>query len=205
MSYSNFQIQDILKQFAITLNERINLFADVNEVDYSEHLAFTIQENLTLAVTINTEKSRSEMIITPILLELRRQLNYQIGLFSGKDFNVDPEKGLNGICDYLISLSPEQLLIRSPVIAIVEAKKEDIISGLGQCIAEMIAAQIFNQREDNNIKTIYGVVTSGTNWRFVKIEKETVYIDTIEYYIKDIGKLLGILKSCLRDSLPREG
>ncbi|MEA5472310.1 hypothetical protein [Spirulina sp. 06S082] len=201
MSYSNFQIRDIIKKFAITLNERSNLFADIVDVEYSEHLAFTIQENLTLAVTINTEKSRSEMIITPILLELRRQLNYQISLFSGKDFNVDPEQGLKGICDYLISLSPEQLLICSPVIAVVEAKKEDIISGLGQCIAEMIAAQIFNQREENNIKTIYGVVTSGTNWRFLKIEETTVYIDNVEYYIKDIGKILGILKSCLRNCL----
>ncbi len=198
MSYSNFQINDILKNFDVSLNERINLFADIPEIEYSEHLAFTLQEDLSLAVTINTEKSRSEMIITPILLELRRQANYEISLFSGKDFTVDPERGLNGICDYIISLSPEQLLILSPVIVVVEAKKEDIISGLGQCIAEMIASQIFNQREGNNIKNIYGAVTSGTNWRFLKLENNIVYIDKIEYYIKDVGKILGILKSFLQ-------
>lgn len=198
MAYSNFQINDILKNFKINLNEKLNLFAHIPEIEYSDHLAFTIEEDLTLAVTINTEKSRSEMIITPILLELRRQLNYEISLFSGKDFTVDSEQGLNGICDYLISLSSEQLLILSPVIAVVEAKKEDLISGLGQCMAEMIAAQIFNQRENNQIKTIYGVVTSGTNWRFLKLENTTIYIDKIEYYIKDVGKILGILKSCLQ-------
>lgn len=197
MSYSNFQVKDVIKNFDITLNEKVNLFKDIAEIEYSEHLAFTIEENLSLAVNINTEKSRSEMIITPILLELRRQLNYEISLFSGKDFTVDLEQGLNGICDYLISKSPEQLLIISPVIAVVEAKKEDIISGLGQCIAEMIAAQIFNQREENDIKYIYGIVTSGTNWRFLKLENTTVFIDKIEYYIKDLGKILGILKSCV--------
>jgi hypothetical protein len=102
MSYSNFQVQDVLKNFGIILNEKLNLFKDIAEIKYSEHLAFTMEENLSLAVNINTEKSRSEMIITPILLELRRQLNYEISLFSGKDFNVDSEQGLNGICDYLI-------------------------------------------------------------------------------------------------------
>lgn len=198
MAYSNFQLKDIIKKFDIIINEKFNLFEHITEVEYSEHLAFTLKENLTLAISINTEKSRSEMIITPILLELRRQLNYQIGLFSGKDFNVDIEQGLNGICDYLISLSSEQLLILSPVIAVVEAKKEDIIAGLGQCIAEMIAAQIFNQREENNIKNIFGVVTSGTNWRFLKLENNTVYIDNVEYYIKDVGKILGILRNCLQ-------
>ncbi len=198
MAYSNFQINDILKNFNINLNEKLNLFGNIPEIEYSDHLAFTLEEDLSLAVTINTEKSRSEMIITPILLELRRQLNYEISLFSGKDFTVDSEQGLNGICDYLISLSSEQLLILSPVIAVVEAKKEDIISGLGQCMAEMIAAQIFNQRENNHIQTIYGVVTSGTNWRFLKLENTTIDIDKIEYYIKDVGKILGILKSCLQ-------
>jgi hypothetical protein len=198
MAYSNFKLSDILKQFSITLNEKVNLFADVTQVKYSEHLNFELKENLSLAVTINTEKSRSEMIIAPILLELRRQLNYEISLFSGKDFTVDPEQGLNGVCDYLISLSSEQLLILSPVIAVVEAKKEDLISGLGQCIAEMIAAQIFNQQEGNRINNIYGAVTSGTNWRFLKLENRTVYVDMVEYYIQDVGKILGILKSCLQ-------
>jgi hypothetical protein len=64
---------------------------------------------------------------------------------------------------------------------------------MGQCIAEMVAAQIFNQQSGNNIETIYGVVTSGTNWRFLTLRDRIVYIDTIEYYIKEIDKILGIL------------
>lgn len=66
------------------------------------------------------------MIITPILLELRRKANYEISLFSGSDFNVDFEKGLSGYCDFLISRSKEQLTINAPVIIIVEAKNENI-------------------------------------------------------------------------------
>jgi len=90
-------------------------------------------------------------LIAPILTEVRRQVNYQISLFSGTDFNVDLEKGLIGYCDFLLSASKEQFFISAPVITIVEAKNENIIGGLGQCVAEMVAAQIFNQRQGIDI------------------------------------------------------
>lgn len=98
----------------------------------------------------------------PNLTEVRRQVNYQISLFSGTDFNVDIEKGLVGYCDFLLSASREQFFVGAPVITIVEAKNENIIGGLGQCVTEMVAAQIFNQRQSLDIPIIYGVVTSGT-------------------------------------------
>jgi hypothetical protein len=118
-------------------------------------------------------------------------------LFSGKEFNVAPERGLNGFCDFLISLSPEQLLIKAPVIAIVEAKNDNIQLGLGQCIAEMVAAQLFNQKHNTLIQTVYGCVTTGTNWKFLKLQDKTVEIDLNEYFINDIGKILGILSHFL--------
>jgi hypothetical protein len=83
--------------------------------------------------------------------------------------------------------------LTAPIIALVEAKKEDLNLGLGQCLAEMVAAQIFNQKNDRAIDTIYGIVTSGTNWRFLKLINQEVYIDLSEYYLQDIGKIFGIL------------
>ena len=91
------------------------------------------------------------MIIAPVLLELRKQFKHQISLFSGVEFTVDSERGLNGICDFVISKNPEQLSIRTPVVIVVEAKNENLKAGFGQCIAEAIAAQIFNERENNQI------------------------------------------------------
>jgi hypothetical protein len=121
-----------------------------------------------------------------------------ISLFSGVDFNVDNGRGLNGICDFLISLSSEQLFIKSPVVTLVEAKKENIMAGLGQCIAEMIAAQIFNEQEGNRIPIISGVVTSGNIWKFLRLEKQELSIDLDEYYLRDIENILGILADCLK-------
>jgi len=197
MAYSDFKIDTIIKKFELIISENVNLFGDVSEIQPSEMLMVLLKENAPLALDINTEKARSEMIIAPILLEVRRQVNYRVGLFSGSEFNVAPEKGLNGTFDFLISLSPETLFIKAPVIALVEAKKEDIKAGLGQCVAEMLAAQLFNQQEENAIPVIYGAVTSGNIWRFLKLEDNIVYIDNVEYYLNQIGKILGILISAV--------
>ncbi len=197
MAYSEFKLKELVKQFDLTLQENQDLFADILEVEPTEILKVALKENAGLAVDINTEKARSELIIAPILLEVRRQLNYQIGLFSGSEFNVAPEKGLNGTCDFLMSLSAERLFISAPVITLVEAKKEDIKAGFGQCTAEMLAAQLFNEEEGNQIPVIYGAVTSGTVWRFLKLEGKIVAIDAIEYYLRDVGKILGILLSAI--------
>ncbi|WP_254563902.1 hypothetical protein [Oscillatoria sp. HE19RPO] len=197
MAYSDFKLNRLIKQFNLTLNGNTDLFVNISEVQPSEMLQSFLKENAALAVDINTEKARSELIIAPILLEVRRQVKYQVGLFSGSEFNVAPERGLNGTCDFLISLSPERLFISAPVITLVEAKKEDIKAGFGQCVAEMLAAQLFNEQEGNQIYTIYGAVTSGTVWRFLKLEGQMVYIDRVEYYLSEVAKILGILLSAI--------
>ncbi len=133
------------------------------------------------------------MIVAPILVELRKTLNREISLFSGVEFNVDFEKGLNGVCDFLISQSSQQLLVHAPIISLVEAKNDNIKSGLPQCIAEMVAAQIFNDREESNIKTIFGIVTTGSIWSFLKLENDTVTVDYNEYPIENAEEIFGIL------------
>ncbi len=198
MSYSDFKLSEVIQNFGLTINESSGLFAETPEEECSDLLATILKENVDLAVSINTEKARSEMIISPILLEVRRKLNYEISLFSGVDFNVDNQQGLNGFCDFLISLSKEQLFVRAPVITLVETKNENLKSGLAQCIAEMVAAQLFNEQKQNQIKIVYGAVTIGTIWQFLKLEDKIISIDLSEYYIKDVKKILGILISAIR-------
>ena len=193
MSYSEFSLSRVQKEFDLIIKEEIDFFAETSKLNPSDFLKQTLKDNLALALAINTEKSRSEMIIAPILIEVRKKMNAQISLFSGTEFNVDSARGLNGTCDFLISKSPEQLFIKAPVFTIIEAKKENLNAGLGQCIAEMIAAQIFNQQEGNQISIIYGAVTTGNIWKFLQLDKNEVCIDLTEYLINDLGKILGIL------------
>lgn len=197
MAYSDFKLLEIIDSFGLVIHESSGLFASIQEQECSDLLSTILRENVDLAVAISSEKARSEMIISPILLEIRRKFNYQISLFSGVDFTVDSQRGLNGFCDFILSLSSEQLIVRSPVIVLVESKNENLRSDLAQCIAEMVAAQLFNERSENQIKAIYGAVTIGTIWQFMKLEGNIVSIDLSEYYIKDIKKILGILYSAI--------
>ncbi|QSJ18959.1 hypothetical protein JYQ62_09530 [Nostoc sp. UHCC 0702] len=193
MAYSDFSLAKVKNDFGLTLDESRSLFVDTKPVLPSATLKTLLSDYIPLAISISTEKARSEFLIAPILAEVRRLLNNQISLFSGNEFNVDAQRGLQGFCDYIMSGSKEQLYITAPVTIIFEAKKEDIIGGLGQCVAAMVAAQLFNQSKGNEIERIYGSVTTGTSWKFLFLEGSVVYIDEIEYYIKEVDKILGIL------------
>jgi hypothetical protein len=193
VAYSKFTLSKLKQDFGITLDESQSLFDQTPPRPASELLHLTLQYALPLATRVNTEKARSELLIAPVLLEIRRQCNNEISFFSGSEFNVDAETGLEGYCDYLLSRSTEQLEITSPVVILVEAKKENLVGRIPQCIAEMIAAQLFNARLNNAIATIYGAVTSGTNWQFLTLQGTQIKLDTTEYFINDIEKILGIL------------
>lgn len=193
MPYSSFSLASVRDTFGLTLQEGHSLFADVSPVTPSVSLQTMLSDYIPLATAISTEKARSEFLIAPILAEVRRQFRNRISLFSGTEFTVSPEQGLQGFCDYMLCASPEQLIITRPVVAIVEAKREDLIGGLGQCIAAMVAAQQFNQRSEFPSELVYGSVTSGTNWKFLKLQGQTVYVDSLEYYINQIDQILGIL------------
>ncbi|SJM93748.1 conserved hypothetical protein [Crenothrix polyspora] len=201
MSYSDFDLKKVKGELGVHLVESQGAFASINSVDISLALAEILAETVPLARAINTEKARSEFIIANILVELRKLFHHKISLFSGIEFNVDRDKGLNGYCDFIISASSEQLILSSPIIAVVEAKNENINGGLGQCIAEMVAAHIFNAAENNTgIKNLYGVVTTGTAWKFLKMDGVDVVIDLDEYPIDNPGKIMGILLAMLTQS-----
>lgn len=197
MAYSNFTLSKVKTEFNLTINENTDIFTNISPVPPSDHLCFTLKEHLPLVNAINTEKARSELVIMPVLIEVRRYLQYQVSLFSGTEFNINPEKGLEGRCDFLLARSREQYYITAPVMTIVEAKNENIKAGLGQCIATMIAAQLLNQQEEKPQEAIYGAVTTGTDWKFLKLVKQTAFIDLSDYYIKEVSQILGILVATL--------
>lgn len=193
MAYSDFSLAKVRDSFGLTLDESKDLFSSVAPVVPSEMLTLILADYVPLATAIATEKARSEFLIAPLLAEVRRQLDNQISLFSGNEFSVDTKLGLYGFCDYIVSRSPEQLMITAPVMTIVEAKRENIVGGFGQCIAAMVAAQLFNQQAGRRAETIYGAVTTGTNWKFLTLTGKTVSVDRVEYFINQPDKILGIL------------
>jgi len=194
LSYSDFTVELLKEKFGIQLIENTVLFPDPRPSPVPELLPELLRRYVPLATMMNTEKARSELIISPVLVEFKLKSKKKISLFSGAEFNVDPKEGLNGRCDYIISKSEEQLALSAPVIVIAEAKNDNIIGGIPQCMAGMIAAMRFNILKKNGIAAVYGIVTTGTLWRFLKLENSnTGYVDTMEYHIQNIDKIISIL------------
>ena len=195
MAYSNFTLETVRKAFQLETDEAADISSEIGGVVPSPELSKILARNVPVAIGINTEKAKSEMIVANVLLELREQFERRISVFSGIDFNVDAESGLTGVCDFLVSLSPTQFHLETPVIILVEAKKDDPTNGLGQCVAEMIAAQRFNAEKGTDIRSIYGAATTGTVWQFLKLEGKHLQIDKTVYAIGQCDKILGILSS----------
>jgi hypothetical protein len=195
MAYRSFNFKKLKEQFGI--QPRLSpLFPQVQPIEPSAWLTLTLA--ISSATTLTTEKERSERIISPILLELREHNARQFSVLSGLVFDVDAEQGLNGECDFILSRNPFDFEIQAPVFTLVEAKKGDIESGLPQCIAQMIAAEMFNRQEGTVLSAIYGAVTTGDVWRFLRLSlgdgDRDLQIDSETHYLDNLPVILGILQ-----------
>jgi hypothetical protein len=193
MSYREFTWAKAKQDFNLKTIEGSRFLTDCPIIQASSLLKETLDRGIPWAIAVGNEKARSEAIINPILLEVKQILGGKISVFSGEEFNVEPDVGLNGICDFLLSQSPEQIAVEAPVLVMVEAKKDDLKQGMGQCLAEMVAAQRFNQTHQNVIPCIYGSVSTGTAWRFLKLEDRTVTVDLTDYPVPPIEPVLSML------------
>jgi hypothetical protein len=196
MSFRDFDLPRAQRDFGLTLATSQPLFASVPAVSISEGLRQFWANIQPLGMSLITEKARSEFLVAPLLGEVWHRSGRKIALLSGVEFNVDAEAGLNGICDFLLCQSENLDFVTAPVLIAVEAKRDSIPDGLGQCVAEMIAAQRFNQLAKQPIDPIYGCVTTGVNWKFLKLTGHRVDIDVEEYLISQPDRILGVLLHC---------
>lgn len=198
MAYNNFSLQDVIDRFDLNLIE--STFCDsLPPVNPQPEFLTIFNQSLPLAQRARSEKAKSELLVSPILVEVRRLVGDRVQLFSGEEFNVDRDRGLNGFCDFLFSRSTTSYIIQAPILMLVEAKKGELDVGLGQCIAEMYAAEIFNQIKDRVVPVVYGCVASGKLWQFLKLEDKDVTIDINEYQVTPVERIIGILKWMLTE------
>lgn len=191
MPYISFSLERVQRQFHLSVRTD-QLFADIQPIGPSQRLRETLDEQVPLALASLTEKARSELIITPILVEAWRHVRDRATLFSGVTFDIDPAADLVGVCDFVYSGEPNAATVTAPVVIVVEAKNDDMRAGLGQCAAELVAAQRFNQSQGEN-GPVLGVVTTGTLWRFAQIRDENLVIDRNEQSLDDLPHILAVL------------
>jgi hypothetical protein len=83
-------------------------------------------------------------------------------------------------------------------MVIVEAKKNDIEEGIPQCAAQMVAAGLFNERHKEPLSAVYGCVTTGEAWQFLRLRGKELQVDADRYYIIDVAAILGVLVAVLK-------
>ena len=195
MSYQKFtSLKSAVTKFSLDVRYE-PLFDAIKPLPPSTRL----QEDLAEAELLPTrnEKAKSEYIVVPVLKEMWRNANRSVVVFSGAKLTVDAAQGLDGYCDFIIAKSPFRSEIQAPLLCVVEAKKEDLESGLGQCTAEMVAARIFNERDGAPLPAIYGCVTTALEWLFLRLEGTTLTIDTHRYSLTNVPELLGALQTVI--------
>jgi hypothetical protein len=193
MAYSDFTLSKVERQFGLT-QKKFRIIPDPKP-----HLtpSQALQDDLAFAgqIPIFSEKSKSEHIITPILKAIFRQNIGRATYFSGYTFDVDTAANLNGVCDYIFTRNTESVEIKGPIFCLVKAKNRTIEDGLGQCAAEMVAARLFNQEAGEPIERIYGAVTTGFEWVFLRLEGREIQIDLDDrFFLNQLPLLLGALQ-----------
>ena len=103
VDYSDFTVRKVKQTFGITTIEGGSFFPAIKPIAPGNMLTEFLEETLPLAVALQSEKAKSELLISPILVEVRKILKREVSFFSGQEFTVDAAIGLSGICDFLMS------------------------------------------------------------------------------------------------------
>jgi hypothetical protein len=192
MAFSSFKLAQIKEKYGLE-EKKEHLFSSVLLIEPSAWLAEALE--LAVQLPLNSEKAKSEFIVSPILLEIWKISNKTFSIFSGATLDVGGE--LIGECDFILSGKGESQEIEAPIFTLIEAKDDNVRAGYGQCVAQMYAAQLFNEKKGNTPNVIFGCITTGEDWQFLKLENKTITFDNGRYYLNQISAILGILKNII--------
>jgi hypothetical protein len=193
MAYSDITLTQLKDQFGIS-NFQKHLFEKMPPLEISEWLQKCLE--IAAELPVRSEKAKSEWIVAPILTELRNRNDKFFTIYSGENLVGDASQGLNGECDFILSKESGSFDINCPIIQVVEAKKNDVEVGIAQCAAQMLGAKIFNQKKGEPTEYVYGCVTTGTEWLFLKLN-DVLTIDKRKYFLNELGEILAVFQHIL--------
>ena len=189
MAYTDFTFADLREKFGLKYDEK-QFFKQINPIQPSD---FLLQQlDVANEFGLRTEKMKSEYLVVPVLTFVKQQNRDYVQLFSGENLPADRKLKLNGEVDYIWVGKGKAPELEEPIISLCEAKKGSIEDSLAQCAAKMYGARVFNQKNHSPIVDIFGCVTSGVEWRFMKLEGQTIWKDTQIYSLANLPELLGV-------------
>lgn len=188
LTYSQVTFKDLQERFGIRTDNQAFLPV-VEPLPLPDWLKQYFAINPLVAAVTKSEKAISELIIAPLLSAVKAQQQGQIGIFSG-----EPLSGIDlaGVCDFIITTNPTGFLPEPPIMVLVEAKRQDLLGGIPQCIAEMLVAKHLNEKAGLSLPAIYGCVTTGTEWQFLRLMGNTALADPDILYYPNFELVLGV-------------
>lgn len=189
MAFTDFNSADeVQKAYQITYTEAefLNSTPKPPSTTFLQEFEFTH----THFDIFTSEASRCEAVIYPLLRDVCKQFVADYALWSHKSIAVATDSRLSGTPDYIIARRSKlgKNVLEFPLILIVEAKQNNFTKGWGQCLAELVAAQILN---NNTEKPVYGIVTDAEVWQFGKLSKQTFTRNLSRATIDDMPSLFG--------------
>ena len=197
MAFSEFTLELVERSLGVSVREADLFPKEVPPAPIPAWLPAWLARGTRLALI--SEKSRSEFIVVPILLAARELCDDRLAIYSGHRLDVDPARGLVGECDFLLAIGPAVPPLRAPLAAVVEAKKNDVEAGLGQCIAQMVAARRFNELAERADSPTFGCVTTGETWQFLRLDEAGAVLDRNRLYLDNVAGILGTLMAIVRE------
>jgi hypothetical protein len=196
MAYTEFTLESVESAFGL-ISRPGELFPELTPIPVPEWLQDYLSRGQQVAALVS-EKARSEFLVAPILMASHDLTTAELTIYSGQRLDVDPSRGLVGECDYILALTPPVPRLRAPLVTVLEAKKGDLESSLGQCAAQMMGAWIFNERAGQGRLHVYGCVTSGEVWQFLRLQGSEITIDRVRFFLDNVGGILAALQTILR-------
>ncbi len=201
MPYTDFTLESAEARFAIVAVPG-DLFPGRPALPVPDWLRDLLARGQGMAALVS-EKARSEFLVAPVLLACRDLVPGDLSIYSGQRLDVDAELGLTGECDYILALTPPVPRLRAPLVTVLEAKRGDIELGLGQCVAQMVGARLFNEQAGSAPRPMFGVVTTGEAWQFLRLERATVTLHRERLFIAGVGAILASLQLILTTGAAR--
>ncbi len=189
--YSPVTFQDLRDRFGLQV-ETESFLPDVTPLALPDWLARYLAIHQLSPALAKSEKAVSEMLIAPVLSAVKENNADVVALFSGEPLTLPGE--LSGICDFIIAANPKAFLPEPPILVLVEAKKQDLYGGIPQCVAEMVAARSVNDRSGIQYDAIFGCVTTGNEWLFLKLSGSRAVTEPTIFYYPELNRVLGVFQ-----------
>ena len=195
MAFSDFKtIPDVQEKFRIRHVEN-DFIETQHTADPSEQFLQELEFSRQYIDVFASEAARCEAVIFPVLREVYKEYAEHYALWIKKPIAYDDI--LNGTPDYFVSTRSElgKLVVGTPLIMLVEAKKNDFEQGWGQCLAELVAAQKINEDVEH---PVYGIVSDGTWWQIGHLVNETFTQNRTSFSVDNLPVLFGAIDSVFK-------